>query len=90
MINRNPTPKKAVTSAQDDTCDKQSKKLFFFDVDDDGNITDSDFKEPKINSDLFDNISTDRLTTTGQDGLQRFRKPLLYHRQPSQGVILGD
>jgi hypothetical protein len=63
MINRNPTPKKAVTSAQNDTCDKQSKKLFFFDVDDDGNITDSDFKEPKINSDLFDKISTDRLTT---------------------------
>ena len=63
MINRNPTPKKAVTSAQDDTCDKQLKKLFFFDVDESGTITEPDFKEPKINSEIFNNISVDRLTT---------------------------
>jgi hypothetical protein len=63
MINRNPTPKKAVISAQDDTCDKQLKKLFFFDVDESGTITEPDFKEPKINSEIFNNISVDRLTT---------------------------
>jgi hypothetical protein len=36
---------------------------FFFEVDESGTISSSNFKEPKINSDMFDNISIDRLTT---------------------------
>lgn len=36
---------------------------FFFEVDEYGTISSSNFKEPKINSDMFDIISIDRLTT---------------------------
>ena len=63
MTNRKSTPIKTVTSAEDDTRNEQSDKLFFFDVNEDGTITECDFKEPKINSELFDKISIDRLTT---------------------------
>src|SRR3974390_3202243 len=63
MINRKPMPIKTVTSAEDDTRNNQSGKLFFFDVDEDGTLTECYFEEPKINSELFDKISIDRLTT---------------------------
>src|ERR1700730_14004250 len=63
MTNRKSTPIKTVTSAEDDTRNEQSDKLFFFDVNEAGTITECDFKEPKINSELFDKISIDRLTT---------------------------
>jgi hypothetical protein len=63
MTNRKSTPIKGVTSAEEDTRDRQLVKLFFFEVDESGTLTESDFKEPKINSDLFDNISLNRLTT---------------------------
>ena len=63
MTNRKSTPIKTVTSAKDNTRNEQSEKLFFFDVDEDGTITECDFKEPKINSEIFNNISVDRLTT---------------------------
>jgi hypothetical protein len=39
------------------------KKLVYFEVDEYGTITSPNFKEPKINSDIFDLISIDRLTT---------------------------
>jgi hypothetical protein len=51
------------SNAGDDARDKNSKKLIFFEVDESGTVTESDFKEPKINSELFDNISVNRLTT---------------------------
>jgi hypothetical protein len=40
-----------------------SKNLYFFEVDEYGTISEPDFDEPKINSDIFDNISIDKLTT---------------------------
>jgi hypothetical protein len=39
------------------------EETLFFDVDEYGTISSSNFKEPKINSDIFDIISIDRLTT---------------------------
>jgi hypothetical protein len=63
VTNRKPMPIKTVTSAEDGTRNKQSGKLFFFDVDEHGTLTECDFKEPKINSELFDKISIDRLIT---------------------------
>jgi hypothetical protein len=63
MTNRKSMPIKTVTSAQDDARNKQSGKLFFFYVDEAGTLTECDFKEPKINSELFDKISIDRIAT---------------------------
>lgn len=42
---------------------RTSEKLFFFTVDKYGTISEADFKKPKINRDIFDNISIQRLTT---------------------------
>jgi hypothetical protein len=39
------------------------EETLFFDVDEYGTISSSNFKEPNINSDIFDIISIDRLTT---------------------------
>jgi hypothetical protein len=49
-------------SAEDKTPYKKSKKLFFFEVDEYGTITVADFKDPKINPDIFD-VGVDRLST---------------------------
>jgi hypothetical protein len=46
----------------DKTADKKVKELYFFDVDEDGTITEPDFKEPKINSEIFD-VSVNDLET---------------------------
>jgi hypothetical protein len=62
------TAKKARSKVQRaDTKDPERsaniEEPFFFEVDEYGTISSSNFKEPKINSDIFDIISIDRLTT---------------------------
>jgi hypothetical protein len=64
MTNRESTSIKVATLCEPDTRNDESKKLYYFDVDEYGTITDSDFRKPAINSDIFDNVSIARLTTS--------------------------
>jgi hypothetical protein len=60
---RKPKAAKAVISAKNKTPDKEAENLFFFEVNQYGTITESDFKDPETNREIFD-VSVDRLTTT--------------------------
>jgi hypothetical protein len=57
------SPRSGVRALKATSKAQTSSKLFYFDVDEHGTIRISDFKEPKINSEIFDDISINKLTT---------------------------
>src|SRR5262249_17114811 len=60
MSKRKPKAAKAVLSAKNKTPYKEPEKLFFFEVDEYGTITQPDFKDPETNREIFD-VSVDLL-----------------------------